>query len=111
MVNIQNTDDNGCFKWFLVRYLNPADHNPSRIRKVDKDFAKRLDFKDIKLPVEIRDFHKFEINNSISICVFDYENNVFLSMILRDSYMTIYYILEKNIFVLLVHTLVLQKKN
>ena len=111
MVNIQNTDDNGCFKLFLVRYLNPADHNPSRIRKVDKDFAKRLDFKDIKLPVEIRDVHKFEINNSISICVFDYENNVFLSMILRDSYMTIYYILEKNIFVLLVHTLLLQKKN
>ena len=38
---------NGAFKWCLFRYLNPADHNPGRITKVDKDFGKRVDFKDI----------------------------------------------------------------
>ena len=46
LINIQNTDDNECFKWCLVRYLNPADRNPARITKANKDFAKKLDFKD-----------------------------------------------------------------
>ena len=27
LINIQNIDDNECFKWYLIRYLNPADHN------------------------------------------------------------------------------------
>ena len=58
MINIQNTNE--CFKWCLVRYLNPADRNPAKITKADKDFAKRLDFKDIKFPVKIRDIHKIE---------------------------------------------------
>ena len=44
LINIQNTDDNECFKWCLIRYLNPADHQSARITKVDKDFAKILDF-------------------------------------------------------------------
>ena len=74
LINIQNTDDNECFKWCLVRYLNPADHHLARITKADKDFAKRLDFKDIKFPVKIRDIHKIEKGNSISISVFGYEN-------------------------------------
>ena len=56
MITIQNTNE--CFKWCLVRYLNPADRNPAKITKADKDFAKRLDFKDIKFPVKIRDIHK-----------------------------------------------------
>ena len=58
MINIQNTDDNEWFKWCLVRHINPANHNPRRITKYDKDFAKRFDFKDIKFPVKIRDIHK-----------------------------------------------------
>ena len=51
----------------MVRYLNPTDHNPRRITKADKNFAKRLNFK-------IRDIHKLEKNNSIGISVFGYEN-------------------------------------
>ena len=53
--NIQNTDDNVCFKWCLVRYLNPADHNPRRITKTENDFAK-----DIKFRLKIRDIQKIE---------------------------------------------------
>ena len=40
LINIQNTDDNECFEWCLVRYLNPADHNPRRITKSYKDKIK-----------------------------------------------------------------------
>ena len=53
--------------------LNPADHHLARIRKGDKDFARELDFKDIKIPVKIRNIHKIE-KNSIEISVFVYEN-------------------------------------
>ena len=67
-INIQNIDDNECFELSSVRYLSPSDYHPSRIIKTDKDFAKKLDFKDIKLPVKIRDIQKFNIS------VFGYEN-------------------------------------
>ena len=76
MTNIQNNDGNQCFKWCLVRYLNHADHHPARITKADKNFAKKLDFKDIKFVVKTRDIHKIEKENSISISVFGYENKL-----------------------------------
>ena len=57
-----------------MRYLNPADHKPRRITKADKDFAKWLDFKDRKFPVKVRDIHKIEKKNSISIGIFGHEN-------------------------------------
>ena len=47
LINAQKIDDNECFKWCLVRHLNPVDYNPRRITKADKDFAKRLYFKGI----------------------------------------------------------------
>ena len=45
LINIQNIDDNKCFKWFFLRYLYPADHHPVRITKAEKYFFKKLDFK------------------------------------------------------------------
>ena len=60
LINVQNIDDNKCFRWCLVRCLNPADYNPRRIRKAHKKFAVKLDFKNIKFPVETRDIHKIE---------------------------------------------------
>ena len=60
LINIQNINDNECFKWCLFRYLHDADHNPARIRKVDKDFARELDFHNITFPVKIRDIHKIK---------------------------------------------------
>ena len=38
-----------------MKYLDPADHNPARITKADKDFAKELDFKNIKLLFKVTD--------------------------------------------------------
>ena len=60
LINLQNNDDNECFKWCLVKYLIPADHNTRRITKADKYFAKGIDFKDKNFPVKIRDIHKIE---------------------------------------------------
>ena len=61
-------------KWCLVRYLIPADRNPARITKADRIFAKKVDFKEIKFPVKVRDIYKIEKKNSIDISVFGYEN-------------------------------------
>ena len=92
MINIQNIDDNECFKWW---YLNPADHSPRRITKYDKDFAKRLDLKDIKIPVKITDIHKIEKKNSIGISVLGYENKekhpIYVSKKCCEKNMLIYY--------------------
>ena len=44
----------------LNGYLNPTDHSQRKITQADKDFAKRLDFKDIKFPVKVRDIPKTE---------------------------------------------------
>ena len=73
LINIQNMDDNKSFKRCLVKYLNPADRN-ARITKNDRNFAKKLYFKDIKFPVKVRDIHKIKKKNSIGISVFGYEN-------------------------------------
>ena len=51
MINIQNIDDNECFKWCLVRYLHPPGHPPARARKVDKILQE-------KYTIKIRDIHK-----------------------------------------------------
>ena len=60
MINIQNIDDNECFKWCLVRYLHPADHHPARITKAGKYFAKEFDFKDINLQSQLETFTELE---------------------------------------------------
>ena len=74
LITIQNFDDNQCFKWCLMRYLHPVDHHPARIRKVDRMFEEELDFTDKKFPIKIRDIHRIEKKNCISINVFEYEN-------------------------------------
>ena len=43
LINIQN-DENGCFKWCLVRYLTFVNKGPAKVRNVDQKFAKELDF-------------------------------------------------------------------
>ena len=74
LISIENIDDAEYFKWCIVRYLHPADHNPRRVTNADEDFTKKLDFKDIILPVIMGGIHKSEKNNSIEISVFGYEN-------------------------------------
>ena len=59
-----------CFKWSIVRYLNPPSHHPAKIAKADQDFVKKCDFEDIKFPIIITYIHKIEKKNSIGISVF-----------------------------------------
>ena len=49
------------------------DHNPKRIAKAAKDFPIKLDFKDKKLPLKIRDIHKIGKRNFIGNSSFVYQ--------------------------------------
>ena len=62
LINIQNIGGNECFKWCLIRYLNPADHQPARTAKAGKGFSKIFNFKYLQFPVKAKDFHKIEKN-------------------------------------------------
>ena len=54
--------------------LNPAEHHPARITKIDEILGDELDFEEVKFPVKIKDIHKIKKTNSIAISVFGYEN-------------------------------------
>ena len=111
-----NIKDNECFRWSIVRYLNPVDHNPRRITKADKDFTKKRDFKNIIFPVKIRDIYNIEKKNSVSISIFGYENKekhpIYVSkMLWRKICMIILCIVEGNIFTTIGYKLLVQKKH
>ena len=53
--------------------MHPEDHHRARITKLDKDFARDLDFKDIYFQLKLG-ILKTEKKSSIAISVFGYEN-------------------------------------
>ena len=66
----------------ILKFLNSADHNPRTITKADEDFTKRLDFKDIKFSVKIRDIHKIAKNSLLALA--------FLVMKIRKNIQSMY---------------------
>ena len=84
LINIRNIDDNECFKWSLVIYLHLSGRNPARITKVGKYFAKRLDFKDVKFPVKIRELTKLKKKKRILLAL------VLLVMKIRKNIQSMY---------------------
>ena len=76
MVNLTN-DDNECFRWCHIRYLNPQEKDPQRIKKSDKEILLQLDYEGIEFPVSVKDYSKFEWKNTTNINVFGYENKQF----------------------------------
>ena len=44
--------------WCHVRMLNPTNNNPQRVKKVDKEIAKSLDYSNIKFPIKEKDKKK-----------------------------------------------------
>ena len=59
-------------KWCLARYILHI-IILEELKKLQR-FCKKLDFKDVKFIVKVRDIHKIEKNNYIGISVFGYEN-------------------------------------
>ena len=75
IINMQN-QDNECFKWCVLRALNPKNNHPER---VDKDLISKqdtLNMEGIKYPVDFRGIDRFEsLNPNISITVLGYNQD------------------------------------
>ena len=77
VINMKNNDDQ-CFKWSVVRALNPVAKNSERITKELKDQSERLVWSGLKFPVKLDQIVVFEqLNPQISINVFGFESVVY----------------------------------
>ena len=99
LINIKNKD-NKCFRWCHIRYLNPQDKYPQRIKKSDKEFIKKLDYSEIEFPVTINQYNKIEKQNDININVFGYENKqpypIYISKEKYEKHIELLLITEEN---------------
>ena len=71
IVNVQNRDKK-CFMWSMLAALHPTDKNAERISKYIA-YTNELNFEYITFPVKVKDIHKFEIQNKISVNVLGFE--------------------------------------
>ena len=76
LINLKN-EDNECFRWCHIRYLNPQEVRPERIKRTDKKIVQELNYQGVDFPVVSKDYNKIEEQNNINIYVFGYENKQF----------------------------------
>ena len=75
LINIKN-NDNKCFLWCHLRYLNLEKTHPERITKEEKNMVDDLGYEGIKFPISKKDYCKTERQNNVCINVFCYENRL-----------------------------------
>ena len=99
LINLKN-DDNECFRWCHIRYLNHQNKDPQRIKKSDKAYIEKLDYSGIKFPVTTKQYSKIEKQNEININVFGYEDKqpypIFVSKEKYDKEMNLLLITENE---------------
>ena len=77
IINLKNEDDE-CFRWAVLRAMNPTDKHPHRIDKNLKSKRDQINMDGIEFPVSLKSIDKVEKQNpSISINVFGYEDCVY----------------------------------
>lgn len=76
LINIQN-EDNECFRWCHVRYINPKTENPQQIKNSDREMVEKLNYQGVEFPVNVKDYGKVEAKNSFNVNVFGYEDRQF----------------------------------
>ena len=81
LINIKN-EDNYCFIWSYIWYINPLDKNPNRINKKDKELFnniyEKLKYFEFPLKINKNNIKKIENILEINICILsaDKNNNV-----------------------------------
>ena len=72
IINMKNQDEE-CFKWCVLRALNPKNKNAERVDSDLKSKQDTINMKGIRYPVSFRDIDRFEhLNPNISISVLGY---------------------------------------
>ena len=84
IINIKKNDQK-CFLWCHVRYINPVTLHPQRITREDKKLANNLNYDGIKFSVWENDFSYTEKKNNICISVFYYENKLTFPIYVSDQ--------------------------
>ena len=75
LINMKNQDDE-CFKWCILRALNPKNKNAERVDSDLKSKVETLNMQGIRYPVSFRDIDRFESQNpEISITVLGYNQD------------------------------------
>ena len=64
------------FLWCHVRHINPSKEHPERIKNIDKQIVKQLNYDRTEFPVQEKNFNKIEMMNNVWINVFAYENKL-----------------------------------
>ena len=75
VINIKNKNQK-CFLWCHDTHVNPSKEHPTKILKIDKKLAEKIDYDRTEFLVKEKDFDKIEIKNNICINVFRYENGL-----------------------------------
>lgn len=79
LINLIN-NDNECFRWCNIGYLDPKDNHPKIIKRSDKLVVDKLNYERVEFPVSVKDYAKIEAQNNINIKNingFGYENKEF----------------------------------
>ena len=87
IINMKNQDDE-CFKWCVLRALNPTDSHPERIDKDLKSKQESINMKGIKYPVSSRGIDHFESQNpeiSISLLGYNKDGGLYPLKISKDT--------------------------
>ena len=81
LINIKN-EDNYCFIWSYIRYINPVNKNPNRINKKDNELFiniyQKLKYFEFPLKINKNNIKKIENILEVNICILsaDENNNV-----------------------------------
>ena len=59
IINLKNEDDE-CFKWAIIRALNPVEKYSERIDQKRRETSKVFNWEGLKFPVNLNDINKFE---------------------------------------------------
>ena len=73
IINVQNENDNECFKWAVTSAVFPAERDGERLSKRMKKDSEKFDWTGIKFPVSLKQIDKFENQNNYAINVFGCE--------------------------------------
>ena len=78
LINIKN-EDQFCFIWSYIRYLNPVNKNPNRITKKDKELFnniyEKLKYFEFPLKINKNNIQKIENILEINICILSADEN------------------------------------
>ena len=74
LINIRN-NDNKCFIWYHIKYLNPLKTHSERMTETDQNIINDLNYKSTRFSLSEKGYSKNEQKNNICIDIFCYKNN------------------------------------